>query len=475
MNTVLANNDIVTVTGFQALKTFAAFYADPISCVEKMYRRFGERIALRAPFLKPANVPQSYLFVGPEYNKKILLNPRSFRPTGAWPVPGAEGTSLHNLRRNILCLTGEEHDAHLTAILPLMGKSRVRSLFDQVKHISDEEVGKWPLDRDIDITDYARRLTQRLAFELLFDADGPQTSLQFGELVDDFHKKSWRRGALAFRFDAPYTPYHDVLKSAEALERYTLEWNTDLNECPHSKSIRSEVSTVRWGDGKTASEKQAAANVAAIAMAAYETSAQTLSWALFLLTQHPEIHRSLVAELNSIGPLSDSDAATLDAQTMLDNVLKETMRLIAPVPLIGFVVTEPCEVDGVILNEGARVFISPHLTHRMDSIYAEPRRFMPDRWNTIKPSAYEYLPFNAGPRRCPGIWFAGANLKTALATILTKYHVSLAQGAKIDRGYAATTIAKSGVPIRLTPRHDRFEQSPCSGSIKKFFDAPLHV
>lgn len=461
---------MVTLTGVSALKAFTDFYGDPVGCVEKMYARHGPVIALKAPLLKPSGVPQSYLFVGPEFNKKILLNQERFRPTGAWPTPGKEGVALQNLRRNILCMRGEEHDAHLAAILPLMGRPQVRAFFDRAKAITTEEVGAWPVGERIDITRLARRLTQRLAFELLFGARSAEESLKFGVLVDAFHQNSWSRGALSFRMDAPLTPYAKLLRSAEKLESYSMEWTAQERHCPAHSNIRAAAANVWLPNGEKVSLTQAAANVAAIGMAAYETSALTLAWTLFLLTQHPDALKALLSELNAAGPLAALDAEAIDSLPLLDGAVKETMRLVAPVPVIGFEVMEDCAIDDVALHRGARVFISPHLTHRMESIYERPRRFMPERWASIKPSAYEYLPFNAGPRRCPGIWFASANLKIALAAIGERFRFDLAPSAKIDRGYAATTIAKNGVPMIFSPRDGRCARSPCAGDIMKFFD-----
>jgi cytochrome P450 len=223
-------------------------------------------------------------------------------------------------------------------------------------------------------------------------------------------------------------------------------------------------------NGETVSLTQAAANVAAIAMAAYETTALTLSWMLFLLTQHPEATKALIAELEGAGSLSSLDADGIEKLPLLDGAVKETMRLVTPVPVIGFEVMEDCKIDDIALHRGARIFISPHLTHRLESVYEHPRRFMPERWASIKPSAYEYLPFNAGPRRCPGIWFASANLKIALATIVERFRFDLAPNTKIDRGYAATTIAKNGVPMIFSPRDACYERSACAGDIMRFFD-----
>ena len=469
--TAPANTDLVTLKGLSAIHAFIDFYNDPVGCVEKIHQRHGNTIALDAPFLRPSGTPQSYLLVGPDHNRAILLNQESFRPTGAWPVRGKKGSSLQNLRRNILCMRGEEHDAHLAAILPLMSRPRVKLFFDRVMMITTENTKRWPTGQTIDATALARTLTQHLSFDLLFGAQSPDEIEGFGSRIDAFHNDSWSRAALSFPIDAPMTPYRQLMRSAKALEDFSIDWNAAEKKCPVHDNIRAAMNDVVLPDGKTPDKTQQAANVAAIGMASFETSASTLSWALFMLTQHPTIHAALVDELDNLGPLSKIDAETLDQQPLLDGVVKETMRLITPVPVIGFEAMDHATVAGINIRKGARVFISPHLTHRLPSLYERPRQFLPDRWSSIKPSAYEYLPFNAGPRRCPGIWFASANLKIALASILTQYSVELAPNAVINRGYAATTISKTGIPVIFSARTEKFSRSNCAGTILKFFDA----
>ena len=207
------------------------------------------------------------------------------------------------------------------------------------------------------------------------------------------------------------------------------------------------------------------ANLAMLAFASYGTSSTILTWTLFLLAQHPAIMGDLVDELSAAGPVEDMELAGLSSLPLLDAVLKEAMRLITPVPFLGFRAVRSCEIAGRQLDRGARVVISPHLTHRMTEIYDAPDRFRPHRWFEIKPTSYEYLPFSAGARRCPGSLFATMVLKTMLAVILSRYRVTVSRGARIDYTFAGIIVPKRGVPMQLERQDRAFTANPCTGSI----------
>src|SRR5262249_33346328 len=94
--------------------------------------------------------------------------------------------------------------------------------------------------------------------------------------------------------------------------------------------------------------------------------------------------------------------ASIERLSLLDAVIKESMRVLTPVPYQVRAAVQPAELGGLELRAGARVILSGTLTNRLPDLYPEPRRFRPERWERIAPSPYEYLAFGAGPRHCIG-------------------------------------------------------------------------
>jgi cytochrome P450 len=95
----------------------------------------------------------------------------------------------------------------------------------------------------------------------------------------------------------------------------------------------------------------------------------------------------------------------------------------------------------------------------MPELYPEPERFLPDRWATISPSVYEYIPFGAGPHMCLGATFAMIEIKIVLALILQRYRLAVRPGARIDRHVKITMSPKYGMPMIVAPQDRQFAKS----------------
>src|SRR5262249_47384701 len=165
-------------------------------------------------------------------------------------------------------------------------------------------------------------------------------------------------------------------------------------------------------EGATFSEDELIGEAATLFVAGHDTQAKTLIWVLFLLEQHPKVLRDVLDEIDGVlrgGPPSVEHVPRL---VLVDRVIKESMRVLAPVP-IQFI--RVCQTEAQLgpftLPAGANVVLSPFITHRDPERYPEPARFLPERWERLQPTLHEYLPFGAGPRMCIGAAFATLSLR----------------------------------------------------------------
>jgi cytochrome P450 len=111
--------------------------------------------------------------------------------------------------------------------------------------------------------------------------------------------------------------------------------------------------------------------------------------------------------------------------------------------------------------------MSPFLAHRDPALYERPMHFVPDRWERIDPSTYEYMPFGAGPRLCIGAQFAAQAIRIALAVILARFRFETVGGSRVDRMVRGITLgAKDGIQMRLTKTRAKVARpSPVRGDI----------
>lgn len=140
-------------------------------------------------------------------------------------------------------------------------------------------------------------------------------------------------------------------------------------------------------------------------LAGHETTASTMSWAFYLLDKHPEAWERVHAEAVEVFSKGAPDVEALHGLRFTGNVIQETLRLYPPVWLLPRIAKGADEIGQYRISAGADVLISPYLMHRNPSLWADPMRFDPDRFD--QPGIpgghrYAYIPFGAGPRFCIG-------------------------------------------------------------------------
>ena len=436
------------VRGWRAGQALAWFLIDPVNCVEHFCRHYGRAVRVQWRKSKPILV-----LVGPAFNREVLMATDRLRPTGIWPVRAPEGSAQANLRRNLLTVHGAEHRPVSDSLLPHLERGQVEAYSDRVRQIALTEIASWPVGEKVDVYALFRNLAQRYAFEVLFGITDAAQSREFGARIGDYHAANWSRFAAVVRLDLPGSPYRRVLQRAEALQSFVLGLMAQARGCPMHADVRCSMAALEDDAGERVSPVRVAALMSSIALASYETTATTLTWALVLLSQHPNVMAALANEVADVGPVETMSSTRLGELKLLDAVLKETLRILTPVPMLGFKTLRDCEIAGFDLPEASTVMISPHLTHRLPELYDEPDRFLPERWFNIRPTTYEYLPFSGGPRRCPGYLFAMANMRMALAVLLNRFNVGLVDGARYNHGYAAVNVPRGAVPAQLSLRH----------------------
>lgn len=194
--------------------------------------------------------------------------------------------------------------------------------------------------------------------------------------------------------------------------------------------------------------------VVTIFLAGHETTAQTLSWAWYLLSLHPEIEARLHAEADALGdrPPTFDDLAALPYTRM---VVEETMRLYPPVHTISRQALGPDEVLGQKVRKGGIVFMFPWVLHRHRDWWDRPEIFDPERFAPGKPPAhprYAYLPFGAGPRICLGASFAMTEAVLILATLAQRFRLRLAPGCRVEPVGLITLRPREGLKMRVERR-----------------------
>lgn len=164
--------------------------------------------------------------------------------------------------------------------------------------------------------------------------------------------------------------------------------------------------------------------------AGYETTALQTAFTLLLLAIHQNVQERVCVEIREAFPKSDFvvDPESLTKLTYLDMVIKESMRLLPPVPLIGRQTIEDFELNDIVVPKGVTLLINFFSLHRKKDLWgADADDFNPDRFSSVNEAqrhSYSFLPFSEGPRNCIGKHYAILAIKTILVKFLRNYKVT---------------------------------------------------
>jgi cytochrome P450 len=253
----------------------------------------------------------------------------------------------------------------------------------------------------IDEADRFERLRARIV-ELLTLAANPLVTFPPMLLrIDPFRAAPWsRRAKLKREIDAMI--YEEI-----AQRRRRAKSGSD---------VLSMMLEARDEHGRAMTDVELRDELVTLLIAGHETTATTLAWAFERLLCHPSELDRLRADI----------AAGRDDH--LDAVIKETLRVRPIVPLVARFVREPFELGGWTIPTGVRIAPCIYLVHRRADVYAEPERFVPERWFGLKPDPYAWLPFGGAIRRCLGMAFAMFEMRVVLSAIIPRARMRLADG-----------------------------------------------
>ena len=191
-------------------------------------------------------------------------------------------------------------------------------------------------------------------------------------------------------------------------------------------------------------------NAATFYLAGHETTANAISWSLFLLAAQPELQDELAAEARSALAGGENDVA--DRVPRLRLFLSESMRLYPPVPRFDRQAVEPDRIGDHAVEPGDIVSIWPWMLHRHRKYWDDPDTFDIDRFaEKGGRHRFQYLPFGGGPRTCVGAQFATAEALTILAQWLGEWRFVEA-GHPVRPAGMVTLRPAGGLPLRLEQR-----------------------
>lgn len=219
---------------------------------------------------------------------------------------------------------------------------------------------------------------------------------------------------------------------------------------------REEVSSVQLRD-----------DLVSILIAGHETTGSVLTWMLYMLTQNPECMKKIQEEVDAvIGTDLNTKLTYANVRELkyLRRCIDETMRLYPQPPVYtrrSLVENEVPTMNGgsVTIPAQQDLLLSIYNMHRNPNVWENPNDFIPERFGPIDDpppteasTDYKYIPFGAGPRKCPGDQFAIMEAMVVMATLFRRFSFELAPNQTIGMTSGATIHTANGMYMNVIKR-----------------------
>jgi len=444
------NQKITPETGRAALRALVK-EGSPLGPLQVMAKFAGRFFQIPIPGFRP------YVVFGPEANRKVLVTERE---KVLWrnhdPV-----TDL--LNRGVLIVDGEEHDHYRELMEPPLHPSRLAGYAEIMNSQTDRVSAQWRDGETVDMLVESRKIALLIIMQALFNKD-----------VWDDLPRIWKPILKAIEYISPgawiiwrHIPRPGFRKPLKQLDHYLFGIIDERRA--RSVILRSngdEGSPFgRWAPSFPViaqndkphdlfqhlidtglSDQIIRDQMLTMLIAGHDTSTALLAWTFALLGQHPNIHARLVDELD-----------TLEKSSLLDQIIKESLRLYPPIHIGNRMVAEDIDFDRNRVPAGNRMFYSIYLTHRDPSIWKDPEAFCPERFaHGRKTPPMSYVPFGGGPRACIGAAFGQAEARIVLARLLRTHKFEFTNH-KIHAHMGATLEPRPGVRMKVYRRQVAFE------------------
>ncbi len=344
----------------------------------------------------------------------------------------ADGTALHAGKANrfigtallgensVILLDEPEHMVQRKLLMPHFGHDRVARYHELMVYACEEELASWPLRTPIDLLPRMQAITRKVIMGAIFGVTGREAEERLGARIKAILAYGEQRRKMA-------KLHHATRKPDKALPKSFVEKRAPLDAAVYEEIERAKLDPrleerddilamlvqARHDDGSPMTDLELRDEMVTLLIQGHSSTATALAWAVERLVHTPGAHERLAAEVET------------DGDEYLDAVIKETLRLRPPIPIVARYVTEPIRLGEYDLEPGTLVAPCMYLLHRREDVYLEPELFRPERFLESPPPPSAWIPFGGtSDRHCIGRGFAMSEMREVLRMLTQRLRLA---------------------------------------------------
>ncbi len=337
---------------------------------------------------------------------------------------------------------------------PAFHTKRIAAYADVMVQFAHELAERWHDQQPLDVEHEMAGVTMQIVSKTLFDAHVTQED-KTGQAVATVLRLADQRFNRILQIPE-WLPTPENRRMKEAIQHLDELIQGFIDERRASKEDKGDLLSMMIAatddeNGARMSDKQLRDEVMTVFGAGHETTAVTLTWAFYALSQNPEVEAKLHQELDTVLSGRRPTFEDLPKLTYTEKVIKETMRLYPPAWSVTREPIVPVRLaDKYDVKKGEVLMVNIYGIHRDERYFPDAQRFNPERWtpeNEKKMHRYQYLPFGAGPRICIGNTFAMMEARLVLATLAQRFRLTLAPGQVVAPNRVFTLRPRHGMQM----------------------------
>ncbi|MFI9385906.1 cytochrome P450 [Kutzneria sp. NPDC052558] len=381
--------------------------------------------------------------IGPEGTELLAANrDKAFANQGGYEY--FIGPFLH---RGLMLMDFEEHRLHRRIMQEAFARPRLANYLDAMNPRIARELDGWRPGRRFALYDAAKQLTLGIANEVFVGEHvGADADRLTDAFVDTVH------GALAYiRANVPGGAWARGRRGRRVLEQYFRE-RLATRRADGGDDLFSVLCRATSEEGERFTDDDVVNHMIFMMVAAHDTSTITLAMMGYYLGRHPQWQDKARVEAQELGK-DAIEFADLDRLTTLDLVMKEAMRINAPVGSLARETVRDTEILGHHIPAGTIVMTSTYATQRLADVWPKPDEFDPGRFaedrREDKVHRYAWAPFGGGAHKCIGLHFGVMEVKAIMHQLLLRYRWTVPAGYEPPIGYTTGPMPTDGLPIQL--------------------------
>lgn len=427
---------------------------NPIERIKELVKKYGPVIGLTLPLNRVA------IAARPEYARYVLLdNNKNYTKSLAYDM-------LKLLLGNgLLTSEGDFWKQQRKLIQPAFHKKKLESLTQMMNERAKTSVAKYQTiadsGKEIDMLTEMTALTLDIISKSIFSKGiSDESADSVGKQITLLNQYAIEKINQPIRLPA-YIPTPFNIRERKAMQIlddiiYQIIDQRKKEGVSKDDLLSMLIDARDEETGQGMDNKQLRDEVMTIFLAGNETSANALSWTLYLLSQNPEAERKLVAEIEQFWkPDGDFTFEEVNRFQYTRMVLEESMRLFPPAWSVGRRAIAEDEIGGFRILPKTNVLIPIIYFHHSPEFWESPEQFMPERFAPEKRNAIDrfvYFPFGGGPRLCIGNHFAMLEMQIVLIHFYKHLTFKLSASAVIEPEPLITLRPRFGMPMRILQR-----------------------